>query len=124
MLVQVKRNTKEYKTIKTIIADHIDNPGRIRSILLYTIKPYHSLKDAVLLNTQKINKIIMYELAYESLTEYFKNNSKKLFRNSELNIYYFKSSANSKWIESPFSFTGQVNKEVKKTVPNELKKVK
>jgi hypothetical protein len=76
MLVQVKRNTKEYKVIKTIIVDYIDNPIRIRSILLYAIKPYHSLKDVVLLNTQKINKVIMYELAYESLTEYLRTTLK------------------------------------------------
>jgi hypothetical protein len=124
MLVQVKRTTAEYKIIKSIIADYNDNPTRSRSILLYTIKPYHSLKDAVLLNTQKINKVIIYDLAYESVVEYFKNNSKKLFRDSELNMYYFKSSATSKWIESPFSFKGPISKEVRKLVPNELKKVK
>ena len=124
MIIQVKRNTAEYKAIKEAISELHEDALRIRSLLLYTIKPYHSLDDAVLLNDQKLNKAVMYDLAYESLMEYFKNSSKKLFRDPETNFYYFKSSIASKWIEAPFSFKGQLNKQIRKFIPSELKRVK
>jgi hypothetical protein len=124
MQVLVKKNTAEYKAIKAAIAELDDKPLRLRSILLYALKPYHSLNEVVLLNDQALNRAVMYELAYESLREYFNNKSKKLFRDTEKDLYYFKSSAVSKWIESPFSFAGKLSKQIKKLIPAELKRVK
>lgn len=123
-MIQIKRNTTEYKEIKKIISDNINKTSRTRSILLYALKPYHSLKELILLNNQKANTAIIYDLAYHTLSGYFNNNSKKLFRDKDNKTYFFKSSINSKWIEVPFSFKGKLNEQVKKLIPVELKKVK
>lgn len=121
-MIQVKRNTAEYKAIRALISEYAKKPSRMRSILLYALKPYHSLKEIILLNQQKANTAVVYDMAYDTLSAYFHNSSKKLFRDS--GIYFFKSNANSKWMEAPFSFKGKLNTQVKKLIPAELKRVK
>jgi hypothetical protein len=108
----VKRNTKEFKEIKGIISDYTEAPGRRRSIRLYSLKPYHGLKDAILLNDQKQDAGVLYDLAYDSLHDYIFTRSEKLYRDEDLGLYYFKRSPASKWIEMPFSFTGKLKKQV------------
>jgi hypothetical protein len=108
----VKRNTKEFKEIKSIIGDYMEVTGRRRSILLYSLKPYHSLKEAVLLNNQKENSGVLYDPAYDSLHDYIFTRSEKLYRDEDSGLYYFKRSPASKWIEMPFSFTGKLKKQV------------
>ncbi len=123
-MIQVKRNTAEYKEIKKNISENLKKSSRVRSILVYALKPYHSLNEIILLNKQKTNAAIMYDLAYHTLSGYFNNSSKKLFRDQDKNIYFFKSSATSKWIEVPFAFVGKLKLQVKKIIPIELKKVR
>ena len=114
----VKRNTREFKVIKSIISDHMEIPGRRRWIRLYSLKPYHGLKDAILLNNQKENPGVLYDLAYDSLHDYIFTRSEKLYKDEDLGFYYFKRSPASKWIEMPFSFAGKLKKQVKAAIKN------
>src|SRR6185503_17552447 len=90
-MLLVKRNSAEFKEIKEIVSDYSDLAGRRRWILLYSLKPYHSLKVAVLLNKEPDADVI-YNLAYDSLHDYIYNRSEKLYRDEDSGIYYFKKS--------------------------------
>ncbi|MCE3259081.1 MAG: hypothetical protein K0S12_722 [Bacteroidetes bacterium] len=118
---QIKRNSDEFKTVKKIITDPSNKAARMRSILLYSLKSENSLEDAVILNKEKKNAAVLYNLAYESLQTYFDDTSKKLFRDEKEDIYYFKSSAKSKWMEFPFSFKGKFKKSVEAKRPVKLR---
>ncbi|MCE3225686.1 MAG: hypothetical protein K0S32_237 [Bacteroidetes bacterium] len=120
-MIAVKRNSDEFKAIRKLISSYKNKPARMRSILLYNLKPYHSLKDVVELNSQKKNALVLYDLAYNSLEEYFDLPSKKLFRDEDEDIYYFKSSARSRWMELPFNFKGKLKTDLKKLRPVKLK---
>lgn len=126
MSISVKRNSKEFKEIKEIISDYREVSGRKRWILLYSLKPYHALKDAVLINKQK-EASVLYELAFDSLHDYFLTRTEKLYRDEKSGIYYFKRNPRSKWMEAPFSFKGKLKLQVKKVQEKAkvfLKKVK
>jgi hypothetical protein len=108
----IKRNSREFKEIKSIVSDYEDIGGRRRWIRLYSIKPYHTLKEAVLLNEQGENTEALYNLAYDSLHDYLFNRSEKLYKDEDTGLYFFKRSPQSKWLEMPFSFTGKLKKQI------------
>ncbi|MEO6305783.1 MAG: hypothetical protein ABIP51_21720, partial [Bacteroidia bacterium] len=96
-MLQIKRNSKEFKEVQEIISDYAEVSGRKRWILLYALKPHQTLSARILLNTRKQDSEVLYKLAYDSLTDYFKDRSKKLFRDQKTGVYYFKTNAASKW---------------------------
>lgn len=108
----VKRNGAEFKAIKEIVSDYSELAGRRRWIQLYSLKPYHSLKEAVLLNKEP-DADILYNIAYDSLHYYIYNRSEKLYCDGNSGIYFFKKGPHSKWIEQPFAFAGKLLKQLK-----------
>ena len=108
---QIKRNSTEFKQVKEFIEDESEKPVRKRLVKLYALKPSDDLDEKVLLNEVKENGLVIYDLAYESLRDYFRDKTKKLFR-EEKGLYYFKSSAVSKWKEVPFEFTCKLKKQL------------
>jgi hypothetical protein len=109
-LLLIKRNTPEFKAIKTLISDYTDKATAKKFILLYSVKSYQSLDEKILLNTLKKDSSVLYALAYDSLREYIFSKNKRLFR--EDSVYYFKSNSDAKAIEQPFAFKGKLKKEL------------
>jgi hypothetical protein len=94
--------------------DYSNLPARKKWILLYSLRSYSQLRERVLLNTVKKDNEVLYDLAYDSLSEYIHNTNKKLFRDEQENIYYFKTNSKSTSIELPFEFTGKLKKALSK----------
>ena len=113
-MILIKRNTAEFKEIKSIVSEYSDLPTRKKWILLYSLKSYGKLENRILLNTVKKDSDVLYSLAYDSLHEYIYSNNKKLFRDESLHIYYFKSNSITTSIELPFEFTGKLKKALSK----------
>jgi hypothetical protein len=109
-LLLIKRNTPEFKAIKTLISDYTDKATAKKFILLYSLKPYQNLSEKILLNTLKKDSAVLYSLAYDGLREYIFSKNKKLFRDDS--VYYFKSNSDAKPIEQPFAFKGKLKKEL------------
>lgn len=107
----VKRNSEEFKDIKEIFDDYAARPPK-SMIRLYSLKPYQRLDDRILLNKPGRDAAVIYQLCYDSVMQYFRDRSKKLFRESDKPLYYFKGSAKSKWIELPFEIAGALKKKV------------
>jgi hypothetical protein len=111
-MIAIKRNSREFKDIREIFDDYEKDPARKRLILLYSVKPYEDIGQSVLLNTLKKDAAVLYQMNYETVTEYLRDRSKKLFRENDKAVYFFKSSVKSKWIEFPFELTGKLKKHV------------
>jgi hypothetical protein len=111
-MIAVKRNSREFKDIKDIFDDYEGHASRKKLILLYSVKPYESIEDRILLNDQKKDASVLYGLNYESVKDYLRDRSKKLFRENDKALYYFKSSEGSKWIEFPFELKGKLKEQV------------
>ncbi|MBA3663228.1 MAG: hypothetical protein H0W61_03345 [Bacteroidetes bacterium] len=109
---QIKRNSREFKVVKELLVDYAESATRKKVIKLYALKPYQSLEERILINDLKKDVAILYDLSYESILEYIRDRSKKLFREDKVALYYFKSSSKSKWIEYPFELTGKLKKQV------------
>jgi len=111
-MIQVKRNSYEFKMIREIFDEYEGTAKSKRSIKLYALKPFETLDKRVLMNDLKKNKDVIYALTYDTLLDYLRfNKSKKLFRES-LGLYYFKSNAKSKWMEFPFELSPSLKKRV------------
>jgi hypothetical protein len=111
-MVQVKRNSTEFKDVRSILEEYENKPTRKRLIKLYAIKPTEKIEDMILINTLKQNADVLYNMQYATILEYFWDKAEKLYREDKKMIYYFKSSPGSDWIKVPFEFTGKLKKEL------------
>jgi hypothetical protein len=109
---QIKRNSREFKDVKSLIEEYAESKSVKKFIRLYAIKPHQKLEEAVLLNELKKDRDALYNLYYASLMDHLSNTAKKLFRDKEAPFYYFKSSAKSRFKELPFEFTGKLKKQI------------
>jgi hypothetical protein len=100
--VPVKRNSAEFKAVREFVNDH---PGG-SAIRIYSIKPYEQLKDRVLLKRKSSDDKVVYDLELDQLRFNLLDRKRKLFRDPESGIYFFKSSGRSKFIELPFEVRG------------------
>lgn len=104
---QIKRNSREFKEVKKLIEEYESKNMRKRLIMLYSLKPSEDLSAKVLLNKSK-SASVFFDLTYHALLEYFNDSKKKLFRQGNKPLYYFKNSALSKFIEMPFELKGKL----------------
>lgn len=103
--MQIKRNSPEFRAVRDFINDHVDDAGRKKKIRLYSLKPSEALKNRILIRSS-----IIYDLQFEVLLFNLLDAKHKLFRNEKSGLYYFKSSAESKFIELPFEIIGKMEK--------------
>lgn len=120
----VRRNTKEFRKVAATLRHYARNPAAKRVVKLYALKPGHSLKEKVLINTLRQNRDVLYHMNYESILAYLENSSRKLYREEGKAMYFFKTSAESIWYELPFEFTGQAKKNVGKFLEVKLRVVR
>jgi hypothetical protein len=112
-MIQVKRNSSEFKEVKEILEAYEKNGARKRAIRLYALKPFESLEKKILINDVKKDKEVIYAITYDTLLEYVRfNKEKKLFREND-GLYYFKSNAKSKWMEFPFELSPALKRRVR-----------
>ncbi|PBQ31039.1 hypothetical protein CNR22_04395 [Sphingobacteriaceae bacterium] len=112
-MILIKKNTSEFKELKHLLLEYADVPGRKRWIYLYTLKPYQTLSHKILLNTRIKDGDTLYNMAYDSLKEYLYASTKRLFYDEKTELYFFKSTATSKWMEAPFELRGKLKKQVR-----------
>ena len=111
-MIAIKRNSTEFKEVKAILEDYENKPARRRLIRLYAIKPTERIDGMILINNQKQNAGVLYNMQYATILEYFWDKSEKLYREDKKALYYFKSSPASNWIKVPFEFTGKLKKQL------------
>jgi hypothetical protein len=103
----IKRNSREFKDVKKLLKKHRKDPLRKKLIVLYSVRPAEELKDRVPLTREQS---AFYDLSYDALLDHLENDKKKLFREGNEPLYFFKSSSASPYIELPFEFRGKLKK--------------
>lgn len=111
-MIAIKRNSREFKDIKEIFDDYANLKSGKKWIRLFSLKPYETLEHKILINDLKNAGDALYSINYDTILDYLRDRSKKLFRQDDSAVYYFKSSQKSKWIEFPFELTGKLKKKV------------
>jgi hypothetical protein len=111
-MVSVRRNSTEFNTIAKFLLEYQKKKNRKKLIRLFALKPGEEISERILLNDLKKNGEVLYNMNYEGLLAYLDDPSKKLYRDDEAPLYYFKSSPKSTWNEFPFEFTGKLKKQL------------
>jgi hypothetical protein len=111
-MVQVKRNSSEFRQVKSLLEDYENKATRKKLIKLYALKPTEKEDEMILINTLKQNAAVLYDMQYATILEYFWDKAEKLYRDDKKPLYYFKDSPKSDWLKVPFEFTGKLKRQV------------
>ncbi|HTF19883.1 MAG TPA: hypothetical protein VK658_17545 [Chryseolinea sp.] len=111
--MQIRKNTKAFKTIIEIVTACQGRPDREKLIRLYITKAGHSIQDRINIEgIQGGDAALFYDMGYETVLSNLKSSSHQLLVSDDIpGIYFFHSSSNKVWDESPFEFDEAIIKE-------------
>ena len=110
-MIQVKRNSVEFKTLKGLLDDAAKKSTRKKYLLLYSLHDGTDLEKKILINTADKSGVV-YDLTLQNVLTYMRDRRKKLFRNERSAFYVFKNAAKDTWMEFPFELKGPYKKEL------------
>lgn len=107
----IRKNTKAFKTILEIFEQCQNKPDREKLIRLYITKAGHSIVDRIDIGSIEEKSSLFYEMNYQTVLSNLKSSSHQLHVSEELNgVYFFHSSGNKTWDETPFEFDEEITK--------------
>lgn len=110
--MQIRKNTKAYKTILEIVSTCQSRPDREKLIRLYITKAGNSIAERIHVEgIQGGDAGFFYDMSYETVLSNLKSSSHQLIASDDVpGIYFFHSSSNKTWDEAPFEFDEAVIK--------------
>src|SRR5687768_3092502 len=110
--MQLRKNTKAFKTILEIVEACHDKPDRDKLIRLYITKAGHSLDDRINVAGIQGDADLFYDMTYQTVLTNLKSSNRQLNQSDELpGLYFFHSSNDKNWDETPFEFDEALKKE-------------
>jgi bifunctional non-homologous end joining protein LigD len=110
--MQIRKNTKAYKTILEILTACRDRPDREQLIRVYITKAGDTIKDRISVEGIQDQAGLFYEMGYQAVLGNLKSSNHQLHHSDEIpGIYFFHSSSNKVWDETPFEFDETIKKE-------------
>jgi bifunctional non-homologous end joining protein LigD len=108
----IRKNTKAFKTILEIFTACGDRAGRENLIRLYITKAGHTINDRISVEGIQGEAGLFYEMNYQAISNNLRSSNHQLHHSDETpGIYFFHSSANKVWDETPFEFDETIKKE-------------
>ena len=108
----IRKNTKAFKTILEIISACQSRADREKLIRLYITRAGHSINDRISVEGIQGDAALFYEMNYQSVLNNLQSSSHQLHISDEIpGIYFFHSSSNKVWDETPFEFDEAIKKE-------------
>lgn len=108
----IRKNTKAFKTILEIITDCQGRADREKLIRLYITKAGHSIQERISVEGIHGEAALFYEMTYQSVLNNLQSSNHQLNVSDEIpGIYFFHSTSNKAWDETPFEFDDAVKKE-------------
>lgn len=108
----IRKNTKAFKTILQLVNECQDRPDREKLIRLYITRAGQSLKDRISIEGIQDQAGLFYEMNYQAVLNNLKSSGHQLHQSDEITgIYFFNSTANKEWDETPFEFDEAIKKE-------------
>ena len=119
----VRKNTKAFKTILQLVTDCQDRPDREKLIRLYITKAGQSIRERINIEGIEGGAALFYEMTYQTVLNNLKSPNHQLHESDEVpGIYFFHSSSNKVWDETPFEFDESIKEEFRSL--QELPKVR
>ena len=106
--MQIRRNTKSFKTILEIVANCHTKPDRRDLVRLYITKAGSSIKDRIPVEAIQGDTEFFYDLNYQSVLNNLNASSHQLHQSDDTPGIYFFHSLNKDWDETPFEFDPKV----------------
>ena len=111
--MQIRKNTKAYKTILEILTKCQGRPDREKLVRLYITRAGNSINERI--NVEGIqggDAGLFYDMTYETVLNNLQSSNHQLIASDEVpGIYYFHSTSNKVWDEAPFEFDEAIRKE-------------
>lgn len=108
----IRKNTKTFKTILEIVTACKDRPDREKLIRLYITKAGNSIEDRISVEGIQGDAALFYDLNYHSVLSNLESSERQLHQSDEIpGIYFFHSTSNKVWDETPFEFDEAIKKE-------------
>lgn len=108
----VRKNTKAFKTILEIITACQDKQDREKLIRLYITRAGDSLKERISVEGIQGEADLFYEMNYQAVLNNLRSSNHQLHVSDEFpGIYFFHSTSNKTWDETPFEFDEAIKKE-------------
>lgn len=111
--MQLRKNTKAFKTIVEIVTACQQRPDRETLIRLYITKAGHSIQDRISVEgIQGGDAALFYDMSYDTVLSNLQSSTHQLHASDEVpGIYFFHSTSNKTWDETPFEFDNAISKE-------------
>lgn len=107
----IRKNTKAFKTIERIITACKDKPDREKLVRLYITKAGNSIEERIPIEGIEGNAALFYDMTYHAILSNLKSVGHRLQQSDDVEgIYFFHSSSNKVWAETPFEFDETVKK--------------
>lgn len=108
----IRKNTKAFKTILEIVTACRDRPDRESLIRVYITKAGDTVKDRISVEGIQGGSALFYEMNYQAVLGNLKSSTHQLQQSDEIpGLYFFHSSSNKVWDETPFEFDEAIKKE-------------
>jgi DNA ligase D-like protein (predicted polymerase) len=108
----IRKNTKAFKSILEIFSVCQERPDRDQLIRLYITRAGHSIHDRISVEGIQGEAALFYEMNYNSILNNLQSSNHQLNVSDEIpGIYFFHSTSNKVWDETPFEFDELIKKE-------------
>ena len=108
----IRKNTKAFKTILEIISICQSRVDREKLIRLYITRAGHSIKDRISVEAIQGDAALFYEMNYQTVLNSLESSNHQLHVSDEIpGLYFFRSTSNKTWDETPFEFDDAIKKE-------------
>jgi bifunctional non-homologous end joining protein LigD len=108
----IRKNTKAFKTILEIVSVCQGRADREKLIRLYITKAGHSISERINVEAIQGDAALFYEMNYQSVLNNLQSPNHQLHHSDEIpGIYFFHTTSNKTWDETPFEFDEAIKKE-------------
>ncbi len=103
--MQIRRNTKAFKTILEIFSECQSKADRQSLIRLYITRAGHSIQEKISVQGTKGEAEFFYDFSYQAVLNNLKSSTHQLYQSDETpGVYFFRNNLRMDWDETPFEF--------------------
>ena len=112
IIMIIRKNTKAFKTILEIFTACRDRPDREQLIRLFITKAGDTVRERINVEGIQADPGLFYEMNYAAVLGNLKSSGHQLHQSDDVpGLYFFHSSSNKVWDETPFEFDEIIKKE-------------
>lgn len=108
----IRKNTKAFKTIVEIVSACQSRADREKLIRLFITKAGNTIHERISVDAIQGDAALFYEMNYQTVLNSLRSTNHQLNESDEIpGLYFFHSTSNKRWDETPFEFDEAVRSE-------------